>query len=120
MVCNHTAYDSSLKYEISDMKLGGEYLDWTTRTMYLGVKIQGGKALSFFTNNVKRSLFTACNCAFTSARNNDEIVHLSLPESYCRPILTYGVVAMTLTVYQYRILNCCWNAVYQKIFEFNK
>ena len=27
---------------------------------------------------------------------------------------------MTLTVNQYRILNCCWNAVYRKIFEFNK
>jgi hypothetical protein len=107
-------FGSSCKYEISDMKLGDDYLDWTTSIIYLGVTIEGGKTLSFSINNVKRSFFTACNCVFTSARNNDEIVHLSLQESYCRPILTYGVVAMSLTVNQYRILNCCWNTVYRK------
>jgi hypothetical protein len=58
-------------------------------------------------------------CVFTDARNNDEIVHISLQESYCRFILTYGVVAVTLTVHQYRtqlLLECC----VPEAFRFNK
>jgi hypothetical protein len=81
-------FGSCCKYEINDMKLADDYLDWTTSITYLGETIEGGKTLSFSINNVKRSFFTACNCVFTSAHNNDEIVHLSLQESYCRPILT--------------------------------
>ena len=82
--------------------------------------IQGGKSISFSIDNVKRSFFAACNCVFASARYNDQLVHLSLQESYCRPILTYGIVATSLTTDQYRTLNCCWNTVYRKIFSFNK
>jgi hypothetical protein len=107
----HIYFGWSCKHEISDMKLG-DYLDLMTSIIYLGVTTEGGKIISFSINNVKRYFFTVCNCVFTPARNNDEIAHLSLQESYCRPILTYGVGAMTLTVNQYRILDCCWNTVY--------
>ena len=46
--------------------------------------------------------------------------NLSLQETSCKPILTYAVVVIRLTVEQLRIWNSFWNIVYSKIFGFNK
>ena len=71
-------------------------------------------------SSVRQSFFTACNCTYQVAQYNDQLVHLALQEAYCKPILAYGIAAMTLNVEQMRILNCCWNSVYRHIFGFNK
>ena len=67
-----------------------------------------------------KRFFSASSCIYANAKFNDQIIHLSLQETFCKPILTYGIVAMHLTVEQTRILNCCWNSVYRWIFGFNK
>ena len=45
---------------------------------------------------------------------------LSLQESYCLPVLTYAVAALSLSVRQENELNACWNSVYRKLFGFHK
>jgi len=50
----------------------------------------------------------------------DETLHLSLQESYCLPVLTYAVAALSLSVRQENELNACWNSVYKKLFGFHK
>lgn len=44
----------------------------------------------------------------------NEILHLSMQETYCLPILTYAIAAIKLTVRQADDLNACWNSVYIK------
>ena len=94
------------------MRLGNSYIDWAARIDYLGVRICAGRSLTFDVFSVKQSFFTACDCIYQAAQYNDQLVHLALQEAYCKPILTYGIAAMTLNVEQMRTLNCCRNSVY--------
>ena len=50
----------------------------------------------------------------------DDLIKLSLMESYCLPILTYATVSMKMSQVQINDLNACWNSVYRRIFGFNK
>src|SRR5688572_33466715 len=61
-----------------------------------------------------------CNCIYARAKDLNELVHLSLQESYCLPILTYASAVVKYTVRQEDELDACWNSVYRKLFGFNK
>ena len=95
-------------------------IPWVSTVKYLGVHIVSGRKLSFDITSVKQAFFAACNSVYEHAKNLDELVHLSLQESYCLPILTYAVAALNLSVKQEKELNACWNSVYRKIFGFHK
>jgi hypothetical protein len=108
------------KLNIEPMTLGGTKIAWATSVKYLGVTIKLGNSISFDIDAVKQSFFRACNCVYAHARNLDEIIHLSLQESYCLPVLTYVTAALKYTAKQEDELNACWNSVYRKIFGFSK
>jgi len=95
-------------------------LAWVLSVKYLGVHLVSGKKLSFDIKSAKRSFFMACNAILSHTKHTDEIIQLSLQESYCLPILTYGVTAISLNVSQYNELNACWNSVYRRLFGFHK
>ena len=78
---------------------------------YLGVTLYGGKTLRFDCKTVIQSFFAACNCIYAQAKQLDEIIHVSLQESYCLPILALKQVDE---------LNACWNSVFRRIFGFHK
>jgi hypothetical protein len=113
-------FGAMYKYRLEPMLLGNESINWVSQITYLGVRICGGRSLSFDLSATKQAFFSASSCIYANAKFNDQIIHLSLQETFCKPILTYGIVAMHLTVEQTRILNCCWNSVYRRIFGFNK
>ena len=70
-------------------------------------------------NCVKRKLFSTCNCILGNTKTVDEIVELSLMQSYCLPILMYATVAKKLSNEQINELNMGWNSTF-RIFNFNK
>jgi hypothetical protein len=74
---------------------------------YLDVHICSGKSLSFDTDDVKRSFFAACICAFASSRHSNELVQLSPKESYSPPVLQYATSAMNLSIMQSAKLSVC-------------
>jgi len=76
--------------------------------------------LAFNSSCVKQSFFAAFNSIYAHAKDLDEVVHLTLQESYCLPILTYAAVAVKYTARQEQELNAAWNSVYRRIFGFNK
>jgi len=102
------------------MTLGDVSIPWVQSIKYLGVMINHGKSLNFNTESVRRSFFSACNCIYARAKDLNELVHLSVQESYCLPILTYASAVVKYTVRQEDELNACWNSVYRKLFGFNK
>jgi hypothetical protein len=50
----------------------------------------------------------------------EQIIQLSLVESYCLPMLTCAIGAMSFTQRQLHDLNVCWNTEYCAIFGFNR
>jgi len=60
------------------------------------------------------------NAILSHTKHIDEIIQLSLQESHCLSILTYGIMAVSLNVSQYNELNTCWNSVYRRIFGFHE
>ena len=102
------------------MYLGTNTIQWTDSIKYLGIHVISGKCMSFDIDPIKRSFYAACNSITVRAQHLDEIVHLSLQESYCLPILTYATAAMSLTKKQLQELNVCWNSIYRSIFHFNR
>ena len=69
---------------------------------------------------MKRSFYAACNCISPRAKSLDELVDLSLQESYFLPILTYSSAATSFTVKQTHELHVCWSSAYRHIFHFNR
>lgn len=70
---------------ITPMCLGASNIEWCTSIQYLGVYIVAGKCVSVDINPVKRAFYAACNCIFNQAGNLDEILQLTLQETYCLP-----------------------------------
>ena len=92
---------------------------WVTSVKYLGIILMAANP-SFNSSCVKQSFFAACNSIYAHAKDLDEVMHLTLQECYCLPILTYAAVAVKYTVRQEDELNAACNSVYRRIFGFNK
>jgi hypothetical protein len=101
------------------MLLGTKHIDWVRSMNYLGVTLCGGNVLRFDCNVVRQKFFAACNCIYAHGKQLDEIIHLTLQESYSLPILTYAAASAKYTVKQLDELNACWNSVFRKIFGFH-
>jgi hypothetical protein len=104
---------------VEPMWMGTHSIPWVDSIRYLGVHIVSGKRLMFDVNPTKRSFYCACNCIYSHSHSLDEIIQLSLQESYCLPLLTFASPALSLSSKQIRELNVCWNSVYRTIFGFN-
>jgi len=79
-------------------------IQWASTVKYYGVYIVSGKKLAFDITPVKQSFFAACNSIYAQAKNLDELLHLSLQESYC----LHAAAALNFTVRQEKELNACW------------
>jgi hypothetical protein len=135
-ICDQTANDLLLQFNVSksfcisvgklagsvvtDMRLGSRDISWVKSIKYLGLVINGGRRLNFDIGRTKQNFFIACNCIMSQVKSLDEIMQLTLQESYCLPVLTYGIAAAYYTKKQLDDLNACWNTVYRKIFGFNR
>jgi hypothetical protein len=102
------------------MFLGDVQLRRVSSITYLGIHAGGGKKLSLNVDPIRQAFFSACNCIYSQARCLNELIHLSLQESYCLPILTYAIASLKLNNKQEDLLNASWNSVYRTIFHFNK
>ena len=68
----------------------------------------------------KRAFCSACNSIYMSGTAADELVLLTLQESYSLPVLMYAIAALSLKSRQADELNICWNNVFRRIFNSNK
>ena len=97
------------------MSLCNDVISWANAFKYLGVNFIASRKLSIDTIPIKRKFFVACNCILGKAKCLDDLIKLSLMESYCLPILTYATVSMKMSQVQINDLNACWNSVYRRI-----
>ena len=62
---------------------------------------------------IRHEFYTACNCSLGNIYWLNDVLCLKLQESYCLPILQYGVLAAKLFQSQDNELNACWNCVFK-------
>ena len=105
---------------LSDMLLGHNTIPWCSSFKYLGISFITGKRLKVDCDLIKRKFFAACNCILGNSTHGHEIVRLALQESYCLPILQYGLAALHITGSQLKDLNAAWNNMYRRIFGYHK
>lgn len=105
---------------VSDMRLGLDTISWSNSFKYLGVSFHAGHSLRVNVEVIKHKFFAACNSVLGNSHLLDQLLQLKLQESFCLPLLHYGLCAVKLTVSQGAELNCCWNTVFRRIFNFRK
>ena len=71
-------------------------IDWCTFLQYLCVKLTSSKTFTVDTDPLKRSFYAACNSIYSQTATLNDLVSLSLQESYCLPILNYACAAISL------------------------
>ena len=102
------------------MLLCSESITWSKCFKYLGVNFVCNKTLQLDVNVIKRKFYASCNAVICNSGSADEIVKLSLCESFCIPLLVYGVPFCNLNRAILQELNVCWNSVMRRIFGFHR
>jgi len=105
---------------LANLQLGGKELSWVSKLKYLGVVLVSNNHFSFCLDSMRRKFFAAVNALNSHCKYVAEPVKLQLYESYCLPILLYGLDCVNLSVRQVHELNVCWNNAYRKIFGFKQ
>ena len=118
--CSCINIGPAARYTLSDMILCSNNVKWSTTFSYLGITFCAGKKLSVDINVIKRKFFASTNCILGNTNTMDDILKLSLMESYCLPILMYATAAIKLSNEQINEINASWNSVYRRIFRYNK
>jgi hypothetical protein len=107
-------------HDIAPMLLGDALLPWVDSVRCLGVYIVGNNKLSFDFAYTKRCFYAAFENIMSHARSLEQIIQLSVVESYFLPVLTYAIGTLSVTQRQLHDLNVCWNTAYRVTFGFNR
>jgi len=94
-------------------------LAWVDKIKYLGVWIRAGKYFDVDFAEVRRRFFVSVNSILYHSKYSSDLVRLSLIESYCLPLLTYGLESLNLTVAQLKLMGSWWNSVYRRLFGYH-
>lgn len=102
------------------MVLDGAAIQWTDRIKYLGLTLVAGVKFKIDLADARRKFFVSTNTILNKCKYTCDVVKLELMESYCLPILMYGLECLNLNKALIKEINSWWNSVYRKIFSYNK
>jgi hypothetical protein len=104
----------------SPMNINGNIIQWTDKLKYLGINIVSGVKFTIDFSETRRKFFVSVNTILSKCTYSSDVVKLELMESYCLPILFYGLECMNIKAPQMKEINSWWNSVYRRIFGFNQ
>jgi len=110
----------SYKYNISNMILNNNPVNWVDSVRYLGITFRGCGSLRVDCADIKRRFYVACNSVLGRCKYADECVKLSLVKSMCLPMLTYCLGALDMSGHIVKDLGVCWNDCFRRIFNYNR
>ena len=102
------------------MTINNEEIEWADKIKYLGFFFQSGSSLTVDLSDCRKKFFATANKILCKAKFCDEIVKLTLVESYCLPILTYAIESVPVNKSQLTQMNIWWNSIYRTTFGYNK
>lgn len=78
------------------MVLDGAAIQWTDRIKYLGLTLVAGVKFKIDLADARRKFFVSTNTILNKCKYTCDVVKLELMESYCLPILMYGLECLNL------------------------
>jgi len=84
------------------MCLSSESISWCEYIRYLGIDDLAGIYFKIDSDIVKRKFYASVNAILSNSFNQDDLLRLYLLESYCLPVLQYGMSVIKLTNMQLR------------------
>ena len=95
-------------------------LKWESKMKYLGLWFCSGKQFKIDFTDTRRKFFSSVNSILYNCKYASEPCKLQLVEAHCLPILMYAIESLSLKQDDLKKINSWWNAVYRKIFNYNK
>jgi hypothetical protein len=113
-------FGQSRQLDLATISVKDTNIQWVDVLHYLGVNTASGSKPSFCYGKTKRSFYASLNNVMSCAKSLDQLLHVSLVESYCLPLLMYASGVLCFSQQQMHEHNVCWNNVFHTIFFFNK
>ena len=104
----------------ANLTIAGAPLKWENSIKYLGITVCSASRFEIDLSDVRRKFFASVNAILSKCKYSNETVNLQLVESHCLPILLFAIESLNLKNSQVKDLNSWWNAVFRKIFKYNK
>ena len=104
--------------DIASISVNGISLAWKSELRYLGVIFLKAPSVKCNLQNVRHMYFRSLNGIFGKIGAHSPInVTLSLINSFCVPVLTYGIEAFNVSVNMYNVLEAAYSSAFFKIFK---
>ena len=114
------AFGRASKSTLPDIMINNSIISFVDRINYLGLHIVKGAKFSVSIDKPKQNFYIAFNTVISRVKHLDQLLQLSLIESYCVSLLTFAGNAVLYNNKQLGDLNVCLNTVYRMIFGFNR
>jgi len=106
------------KVPVNDITIQNQPIIWKCEFSYLGVSFVSANSLKCNLQSVRHKFFRALNGIFSKiGLHASPMVTLSLIDSYCMPLLSYGIEAFNVTQSMYNSLESAFTAAFAKIFR---
>ena len=109
---------SKHKCRLSSLSLSCKSLQLVGSVKYLGITFMSSKVFRVDLNQVRHKFFGCTNSMLVHSAGVSELIKLHLMESYCYPVLSYGLECFNLSSSSINHVYVHWNSVYRKIFDF--
>ena len=99
--------------------LNGANVEWVDTCVYLGVCLVSSQSFKCSATERIRKFYKCANAIFRIEGRSDDLTMLSLVETYCVPVLTYGIeVADFLDAGQRSKIRAAYNSLFRIIFGY--
>jgi len=75
---------------------------WVDTLKYLGMHFDTGKTVKLNTSRSVRNFYASANYILRCIRSVNDITRLHLVETYCLPLITYGLTCIFVSASQLR------------------
>ena len=94
-------------------------MEWTNDWPYLGVKLNSAKMFNCSVDEKVRKFYRSVNAILRIDGRSNDTVMLSLLETHCVPILTYGIeVIHVQNADERRQMRVAYNSIFRKLFGY--
>ena len=107
------------KHPLIALRLNGKEIEWVESWPYLGVTIKSHTGFNCCIDYKVKAFYRSANGILRIEGRSNEMVMLQLLETYCLPILTYGIEAIHVANRdECRRLRVAYNSIYRKVFQY--
>ena len=101
------------------LRLNNADIDWVLEWKYLGFVLRSGMKFGCSVKEKLKSFYRSLNGILRVEGRSDDMILLSLIESHCLPILTYGIEVIHVQQRdERRSLRVAYNSIFRKVFGY--